>query len=206
MVYISLYGKSKKESSDNIGKENLSINSSCGISISDNTIRLNGNSICRNNLQLPTSESPNVIIGQAGYVFQDVTTEENNKFVEQAHSPVYYNGSSSTSPYNFIETSTFSVSASASGSLSAGWGPINAAVGFNADTSLSESWQYQVTVNVPAKHYGWFDYGYYRDEWYGDYAYQNQYGEITSDDWITVYSPRSQEYQSHTAASAPSTP
>ncbi|WP_436663705.1 hypothetical protein ACOALA_16965 [Alicyclobacillus acidoterrestris] len=152
------------------------------------------------------SESPNVIIGQAGYVFQDVTTEENNKFVEQAHSPVYYNGSSSTSPYNFTETSTFSVSASASGSLSAGWGPINAAVGFNADTSLSESWQYQVTVNVPAKHYGWFDYGYYRDEWYGDYAYQNQYGEITSDDWITVYSPRSQEYQSHTAASAPSNP
>lgn len=155
---------------------------------------------------LQTAELPNRVGATPGWVFEIITTEEHNAFIEQTHTPVIYNATSTTSPYQFQQTVNFTVTATHSGNLAAGWGPINAAVGFDASQSLTCEWSQALTVNIPPHQYGWIDFGYARDKWYGDYAYQDSYGNLSNDEYITVTSPRCQMWVARTAGTAPDNP
>lgn len=146
--------------------------------------------------------SPNHIVGPAGYEFLDDSAQATNAIVQKSFSPVDYNNTGSPVPYVWEG----SVEVSASGSLGGGRGPINASLGSNADTSVSETYTYEATVSIPAHGYGWYEFGYAHSQWYGDYAYVDDYGNITSNEWITVNSPRYNEVVDATSMSSPSNP
>lgn len=90
-------------------------------------------------------------------------------------------------------TSTFSGSytrgASATGTLSAGWGPINASVGYDADTSVEWSASEALSQPISPGYEGWIDYGTSQNEWYGSYYYLNSSCGYTND-YMDVYSPK----------------
>lgn len=137
--------------------------------------------------------NPNRIVGPAGYEFLDYSTQASNAFVQQPFSRVNHNTTSTPAIYIWTGSVPVSASASASASLGGGWGPINASLRLNADTSVSHDYSYEAKMTIPAHEYGWYEFGYAHSQWYGDYAYVNENGEITSNQWITVNSPRYNE-------------
>jgi hypothetical protein len=148
----------------------------------------------------------NVPIGVAGWCFDQVTTKASNKFIEKAHTAVFHNTQSYSVPYTWTGSETVSSSASASGSLGGGWGPINASVSETANTSVSDTWTEESSVNVPANGYGWYKFGIAQTQWYGHYYYQDIYGNESSSEWINVYSPRYTEYENATSTTSPTNP
>lgn len=83
-----------------------------------------------------------------------------------------------------------STSASTSASLQAGWGPINVAVGYNADRTQSYTVKNAVTITVNPGDEGWTDYGVAQNEWEGYYEYLQSNCTYRSATWMTVYSPK----------------
>ncbi|MFX4302271.1 hypothetical protein ACOJUR_08450 [Alicyclobacillus tolerans] len=117
--------------------------------------------------------------------------------------PVYYNASDSDSTYDWSGSKTVSDSATASGSLNGGWGPIHATIGYNVDTSVDQTYTLETSLVVPSHYYAWYEFGYARSQWYGDYAYVNSNGVIQSNEWITVDSPRYNEIVGVTSPTSP---
>jgi hypothetical protein len=150
--------------------------------------------------------SPQGIVGPAGYEFLNYTTQASNAFVQQAVSYVFDNTTNTSAVYRWTGSVQVSASASASASLGGGWGPINASLGLTADTSVSQYYSTEASITVPAHGYGWYEFGYAHSQWYGDYAYVNENGEITSNDWITVNSPRYNELLGATSMTSPTNP
>ncbi|WP_258111936.1 hypothetical protein [Alicyclobacillus sp. SP_1] len=150
--------------------------------------------------------SPEGIVGPAGYEFLNYSTQASNAFVQQAFSRVNHNTTSTPAIYIWTGSVEVSASASASASLGGGWGPINASLGLNADTSVSHDYSYEAKMTIPAHGYGWYEFGYAHSQWYGDYAYVNEYGQITSNEWLTVNSPRYNEMAEETSMTPPTNP
>ncbi|WP_157800149.1 hypothetical protein [Sporolactobacillus pectinivorans] len=126
----------------------------------------------------------------AAWIFDQVTKKENGTFIDVVNGDRYWN----TTKDNISLTSSFTGShtngSSVSASLGGGWGPINATVGYNANSSYTWSYTEAVHITIRPGYMGWNEYGVGRDEWYGHYYYRDQYGNESSSHWIYVYSPR----------------
>lgn len=125
--------------------------------------------------------------------FASATKQASDVFTDQVDGIRYWNQTQNA----ITVTSTFSgsvtYSASASATLGGGWGPINATVGYNADTSVTWTASEAETITINPGYVGWNEYGNARDQWYGDYYYVTSSCTITDSQWITVNSPRFSE-------------
>jgi len=155
----------------------------------------------------PEGGDPRLLPGQSGYEFINYSQEVSNVFVQQTYTPVVYNNSASPSVYYWTGSKTVSASASASGSLADGWGPINASIGYNVNTSISQTYTTETSLTIPSHYYGWYEFGYAHSVWYGDYAYVNgNTGAVLSNEWITVDSPRFNKIKEMTSPTSPTNP
>ena len=143
--------------------------------------------------------SPNNYVCPAGWAYDSATRTHYHQFQNVVTGTRYDNHTLDNISYTSTFSGTHSKSASVSGSIEGGWGPINATVGYSADTSFSWTSSEAVTVTVRPKYEGWNDYGVSRDVWSGTYQYTNSTCGTSSAHNVTVYTPR---YKTVSAQSA----
>lgn len=138
----------------------------------------------------PSSVSPNFRSCSTGWKFAISSQLEKNQFTLLEKGTVVQNPPNAQT--NMVQTSTIqyntSKSSSTSGSLAAGWGPINAAVGYQANLTQTWTTSQSITISVPPGYQEYVAYGALQNEWYGNYYYL-QSNCSHSNDYMYVWSP-----------------
>jgi len=142
--------------------------------------------------QTPNSNkiSPNHLSCTAEWEFNNVTEQQSGTFHNIVTGTSDWNQTQGNVAFTSKILSSSTYSASVNASLGGGWGPINASVGVNADTSQTWTTSESTTLNIPPGYKEWNDYGTDQDVWYGDYEYLNNLCDYSNQQWITVKSPR----------------
>lgn len=134
--------------------------------------------------------SPKIVQCQTGWSYRNATKQKSLYFSKKTEGVHYINKTGSNETYTSTVQDTFTVSADASATLGGGWGPINASVGYTANTSFSITTSDSVTIIIRPHYEGWNDYGTKKDQWYGYYVYTGSSCVESSGSYITVHSPR----------------
>lgn len=141
----------------------------------------------------PSSKStagPNTRACYPGWEFDITAQPENMQFVNMEQGSIVYNNTQSPLTRTSSITRSVSKSSSTSASLQAGWGPINASVGYSADRTQSYTQSDSIQITVNPGYMGWIDYGVSQNEWEGYYEYLQSNCTYTDSTFMTVYSPK----------------
>lgn len=136
---------------------------------------------------------PDVYTCYPAWQFAINTTEQSNVFTLQVDGTHVVNDTQSPETVYSTITGTYSTSGTTSGSLAAGWGPIDATVGYSAQQTVTWSSSEETAITVEPGYTGWNEYGNAHNEWYGQYYYLTSSCTETNSEWITVQSPHYSE-------------